>query len=143
MTNLVAHVGRRQAETLEHRIAEDLQEVRHQTLVLTARERFQVAVEFLGKPEEDLGAQRSLVMFDQVEVAGRYAEALGHLRLTQPFAPPEPPDPRAQPQPILDHRLPPAFIVISLQIFASIFTTCIRFNSLSFRFLLLNWRVKP
>ena len=38
LADLVTHVGRRQPETFEHRIPENLQEVRYQALVLTARE---------------------------------------------------------------------------------------------------------
>ncbi len=150
LTDLVPHVGRRQAQALEQRIAEHLEEVGDQALVLGAGERFQIEVELLRDAQEDLRAERALVVLDEVEIAGGDAETLRHLRLAQAGVAANRPDAGAQPKPVgspaeaCSWPSPPPVApnVMNLQIYATIFADHIRFNSLHFRFLLIFRPVK-
>ena len=49
----LAHVGGRQPVSVEDRIAEDLEQVGHETFVLPAPKRLQIELELLGQPSPD------------------------------------------------------------------------------------------
>ena len=104
----LAHVGGRQPVSVEDRIAEDLEQVGHETFVLPAPKRLQIELELLGQPDEHLGAESAAVVLDEVEVAGGNPEPLRHPGLAQPFPTTQGPDPGPQLRNLLDHLFAPS-----------------------------------
>ena len=60
-----------------------------------ARQPLEIDVEAVGQFEKELGAEGALIALDQVEIAGRDLQALGHLRLIQAKVAAQAAEPRA------------------------------------------------
>jgi hypothetical protein len=68
---------------LEQRVAERLGQVGDEPGVLPGGERLEIEVVVLGEAEQQLRGERPSIVLDQVQVARRDAEPLGHPRLRQ------------------------------------------------------------
>ena len=72
-------IVRGQAVRLEERIAEGLEQIGQQPVLVVPAERLEVEVEGLRQLDQELGRERPPVVLDQVEVARRDPEPLGEL----------------------------------------------------------------
>ncbi|MGY3080020.1 hypothetical protein ACVWZZ_006428 [Bradyrhizobium sp. LM6.10] len=79
----------------EQRVGEDLVELGEKAILVGGGEVAQVEVIGLGQPQQDLRGHWTLVALDQVDIARRDPEPLGHLGLRQPQLLPDPPKARA------------------------------------------------
>jgi hypothetical protein len=79
----VGDLAPRQRVLLEHRVAERLGQVRDEPGVLAGGERLEIEVEVLREAQQQLRGERPPIVLDQVQVARRDAEPLGHRRLRQ------------------------------------------------------------
>ena len=73
-------VGR---ETAEDGIGESLAQAAHDLVVILLRKRADVDREGLRQRHHDLGGQRTLVVLDLIEIAGRNTKTLGESALVQ------------------------------------------------------------
>jgi hypothetical protein len=82
----------------EQRIAEHFVQLGEESILVSGRKVAQVDVIGLRHLEQDLRRDRALVALDQVDVARRHAELVGHLGLRQPELAPDPPKARPHEQ---------------------------------------------
>ncbi len=101
-------------DVAEQRIAEKLGDVGEQPRLLVAREGLKVDIEALRELEQERAVEAALVVLDQVQVAGRYAQARGHGDLGQALPVAQPAHPVAQHGLSRHGRLSPTPLVLVL-----------------------------
>ena len=79
----VAQLLLRQVDLAEQRIGEDLVELGEEAVLVGGGKVAQIEVVGFGQPQQELRRHWTLVALDQVDVARRNLQALGHLGLRQ------------------------------------------------------------
>jgi hypothetical protein len=85
----LAHVRRRDGVLLEQRVGEHFLQVVREPRVRVVRERGQVDVKNLRELDQQMRRQRTLIVLDEVEIAGRDLQPLRELRLRELLFAPE------------------------------------------------------
>ena len=88
----VAQLLLRQVDLAEQRIGEDLVQLGEEPVLVGGGEIAQIEVVGLGQPQQYLRRHRALVALDQVDIARRNPQPLGHLGLRQPELLADPPE---------------------------------------------------
>ena len=94
----VAQIGRGDLVGVEPRLGEDLEQVTYHARVVVAAEGMKIHAEDLRQLDEEHGWKRPAVGLDEIEVAGRAPEALGHLHLAEALSSSKPSDLGPQPR---------------------------------------------
>jgi hypothetical protein len=85
------------AQVGEHLVGQHLVQPRPAARIV-GRQAAQVQVIGVGQAQQDLGGDRPLVAFQQVQIAGRDAQVLGHAALGDAQVAPQPLEPAAEKQ---------------------------------------------
>ena len=85
----------RHAQVGEHLVGQHLLQPRAATRIV-GRQAAQVQIVSVRQPQQDLGRHRSLVALQQVQIAGRHAQFLGHPRLSHAQVASQPLQPAAE-----------------------------------------------